>query len=235
LVRGLAAVNNSPIGVPYDIYVKTLTGKILELQVFGNDSVDVVKSKLQEAEGIPAEQQRLILAGQQLEDEKTMEYYEIGSGSILHLVLRLRGGMIQESSGRDGFQLLPWEKSDVIISVLVKNEIKRVSCSKETTIEELIQLIEAPKSLDCREWDEIEIKQWLDNIGLGHLKEKFENIEGEDLVFLDNKKLENLCVPKLFWHKIQSEIQNLQQSTPTRKRALVSNEKKKNKVKRKKT
>ena len=132
-VEPIPAVNKSPIGVLYDIYVKTLTGKTLQLQVFGNDSVDVAKWKLQEAEGIPAQQQRLIFAGQQLERERTMEYYGIGSDSILHLVLRLRGGMLQESSGRDGFQLLPWNDSDVILSVLVKNKIKRVSCTSGTT------------------------------------------------------------------------------------------------------
>jgi ubiquitin len=98
--------------------VKTLTGGTIQLLVNSAMELANVKELIQEKDGIPPDQQRLIFAGKLLEDGRTLADYNVPNDATMHLVLRLRGGMYHFTSGRQDFKSLPSGCANAIRNVL---------------------------------------------------------------------------------------------------------------------
>lgn len=95
---------NTPNSI--EVYIKTLVGRITTLRVEPATPVELLKYKIYDVDGIPIDQQRLIYSGYQLENNSTLADYQVTNYSTINIVLRLRGGMLHEVSGRDGYAKL---------------------------------------------------------------------------------------------------------------------------------
>merc|ERR1712176_19227 len=127
------------------LFVKTLTGKTVSIEVEEGESIEDVKAKISEKEGIPPEQQRLIFGGQQLQDGKTIDDYDVGDDATLHLVLRLRGGPKKN----------PLKNYFSVDASFVKENLKGVSPDELVTIQNFI----AQASLEDDKDEESEVDE----------------------------------------------------------------------------
>lgn len=134
----------------WGISVRTMTGKTVSVQVTPDTTVLGLKELLQDKEGIPPDQQRLIFDGQNLGDGFLLTDYGVGCDASLHLVLRLRGGMHHETSGKSDYDTLDDQIPTVNVRIVdasgsdgISSELKNIS--SEVTVGQLAALVGSKK------------------------------------------------------------------------------------------
>lgn len=136
--KDLLEVEFKPV-VGMHVVVKTLTQKSFTIGIESHDTIGTLKKYIEAMEGIPVEQQRYIFIGRALDDRLKLVDYKIKMGSIVQLVLRLRGGMHHFTSGRDDYVTCDSKVKFVNTPV----GVKKITIRKGMTRSEVIGLVEA--------------------------------------------------------------------------------------------
>ena len=118
----------------FPIQIRSLTGKQTEIKVHHKMTVAELKDTIERLEQTPFDQQRIVYNGKQLEDDRTLDYYDIKQDSVVHIILRIRGGMFHETSARKDFELVETFKQSPSAWVTLQ------------AIEDLEEMIKALKS-----------------------------------------------------------------------------------------
>jgi large subunit ribosomal protein L40e len=134
----------------FQIFIKTVTGKTIELRAYAGTTIGKLKAMIQDTADIPSDQERLIFAGKKLEDDRTMADYGIKKETRIDLVLRLRGGMYHETSAREGFlRFADDDSTEISITLLLPDgDETKVSVSPWTQVANLEAL--AMSTLACK-------------------------------------------------------------------------------------
>ena len=100
----------------FPVQIRSLTGKEIPIKVHHKMTVSELKNSIEKIDQTPFDQQRLVYNGKQLEDERTLDYYGVKEDTVIHIILRIRGGMFHETSARKDFGLIQcaWLHSESI-------------------------------------------------------------------------------------------------------------------------
>ena len=135
--REYISIHIRPINItivqPIKIQIKTATGKLFAIQINPHETILYLKKQIYISQDVSLDNQRLIFGGKQLEDHKRINEYDISDGTMIHIVLRLRGGMFHKSSGRADWMSLNYlDKMERGLSML--DYLKREASDKLFTI-----------------------------------------------------------------------------------------------------
>ena len=114
----------------FPIQIKSLTGKHTEIKVHHKMTVSELKDAIERVDQTPFDQQRLVYNGKQLEDKRTLDYYDIKHDTVIHIILRIRGGMFHETSARKDFGLVQWTTNTVFVVETIEELEERIRLLK---------------------------------------------------------------------------------------------------------